>query len=75
MLSLGRWMAAAHSELLRRKIASLGELKGKTKRELIDAAGPPQVEVVADNGRQVLTWVSPEYSISVTFDDDDVVVS
>lgn len=57
------------------KRQSMGELKGKTKAEVIRVMGPPNsVSVLPQYPRngQLLQWIKSGYHIAVAFDADDI---
>lgn len=56
---------------LQRKFADLGDLRGKTRAEIISAVGPPNsVTAMADGA--LVQWLTPGYHVALLFDDADV---
>jgi hypothetical protein len=46
----------------------LGNMAGKTKRQIIGKVGPPQTINNIPNGDQVFKWIAYGYSIEIRFD-------
>lgn len=52
---------------LDKKFVKLGKLTGKTKQEIVDAVGNPNVITQLEDNSTVQEWISPRYSISLRF--------
>jgi len=50
------------------KFVKLGQLKGKTKTEIIAAVGPPNSTSATTGGRTVCQWMATGYHIALLFD-------
>lgn len=60
----------APGQSLNRRFVQLGQLKGKSKTEIISAVGPPNaVSQIAD--RELLQWMATGYHIALIFKDDE----
>ena len=57
---------------LSKKFVALGELKGKTKAEIIAAVGNPSAISAAAEGKTLIQWRATGYHIALLFDTDDV---
>lgn len=62
----------APGNALRAKFAELGELKGKTRQQIIAAVGPPNSVSAGAEGRQVIQWIVTSYHVALVFDADGV---
>jgi len=52
---------------LQKKFADLGQLKGQTKAEIVQAAGPPNAVSVMADGKELLQWQVAGYHIALLF--------
>jgi hypothetical protein len=52
------------------KFVKLGQLKGKTKAEIVAAVGPPNAVSVAAGGKTLCQWMATGYHIALLFDDE-----
>ena len=58
----------APGRALRKRFIALGTLKGKTRKEIVKAAGQPSSETVLPDGRTLLQWRATGYHIALLFE-------
>ena len=51
-----------------KKFADLGEIRGKTKDEIIAGVGPPNAIDPLPDGKQLLQWMNHGYHIALLFE-------
>jgi urease gamma subunit len=64
----GSWFVTLQGKELRRKFEALGELKGKTKQEIIAAVGSPSAISGAADGKTLCQWMKTGFHIGLIFD-------
>ena len=62
------WMFRAPGRALRKRFVALGSLKGRTRREIEKAVGPPAQETPIPGDRTLLQWRSTGYHIALVFE-------
>jgi hypothetical protein len=62
------WAFRAPGRALRKRFVSLGSLKGRTRKEIEKAVGPPNQETLLPDGRTLLQWRATGYHIAVVFE-------
>ena len=50
------------------KFVKLGQLKGRTKAEIVAAVGPPSSISVAAGGKTLCQWMATGYHVALLFD-------
>jgi hypothetical protein len=60
---------------LKRRFDALGDLRGKTLREIIDATAQPVSFSAATRGRKLVQWQATGFHIALLFDGNDKFVA
>jgi hypothetical protein len=63
----GGWFVTLQGKELRRKFEALGELKGKTKQEIVAAVGPPNAVSSVAEGKTLCQWMKTGFDIGLIF--------
>lgn len=63
-------LVRAPGQSLNSRFVALGELRGKTKDEIVSAVGPPNSVSAAPEGKTVCQWIATGYHIALLFDGD-----
>ena len=63
-------LVKAPGQSLNSRFVALGELKGKTKDQIVAVVGPPNSVSVAGEGKTVCQWMATGYHIALLFDGD-----
>jgi hypothetical protein len=58
----------APGRALRKRFVALGTLKGRTRKEIVKAAGQPASETALPDGRTLLQWRATGYHIALVFE-------
>ena len=66
----GGWFVNLQGKELRRKFETLGELKGKTKQEIVAAVGHPSAVSAAADGKTLCQWMKTGFHIVLVFNGD-----
>ncbi len=61
-------LVRAPGQNLRTKFVKLGQLKGKTKAEIVAIVGPPNSFSAVAGGKTVCQWMATGYHIALLFD-------
>jgi hypothetical protein len=61
------WYLRRPGRALRRRFVALGHLKGKSRKEIVKAAGPASQETPLPDGRTLLQWRATGYHIALVF--------
>jgi hypothetical protein len=63
----GSWWVTAEGKALRNKFATLGELQGKTKQEIIAVVGSPSSISATSEGKTVCQWMQTGFHVALVF--------
>ncbi len=55
---------------LQKKFIRLGDMTGKTRKEIISSVGPPSAISAMPNGGQLLQWQATGYHIAILFSEN-----
>jgi hypothetical protein len=73
---IGAAVAGSQIGSLQQKFASLGDLPGKSRTEIINAVGPPQSVSALGDGKTLLQWQminqAGGYHVALMFDENDL---
>lgn len=64
------YVVRAPGRALHRRFRALGSLKGRSRREIVEAAGEPAIETPLPDGRTLLQWRATGYHIALIFEPD-----
>ena len=62
------WVVRAPGRRLRRQFVALGNVKGKTRKQIVKVVGPPAQETLLPDGRTLLQWRTTGYHIALVFE-------
>jgi hypothetical protein len=60
----------APGRALHKQFVALGTLKGRTRKEIVEAVGQPGTETTLPDGRTLLQWRATGYHIALVFEKD-----
>jgi hypothetical protein len=63
-------LVRAPGQNLHAKFVELGELKGRSRKEIEAAVGPPNAVSAIADGKSVCQWMQTGYHIALLFDGD-----
>jgi len=63
----GSWFVTLGGKQLHQKFAAMGDLKGKTKQEIIAAVGNPSAISGTADGKTVCQWMKTGFHIALIF--------
>ena len=63
-------LVKAPGRSLQRKFVSLGNIKGKSKNQIISVVGPPKSFSAAPNGKTLCQWMATGYHVALIFNGD-----
>jgi hypothetical protein len=66
----GGWFVNLQGKELRRKFETLGELKGRTKQEIVAVVGHPSAVSGAADGKTLCQWMKTGFHIALVFNGD-----